>query len=191
MIENIFAAISAADGSDKSKKAEDVITFFMVLANLNTIKEKNNTGKSLNELEVSVRDNLGIDIIGVSDLASGLAKGGSVNEDYISILAALIHSKEYNKETYDSILKALSNLTATIAEAVKKSEPDTKIMRENAGSNYSKIIQMLDGATDIQRIVTAPSSLGSPSISVGGGNGDDDMTPIDISGVEAGSTIEG
>ena len=190
MIDNIFAAIAAADGSDKSKKTEDVITFFMVLANLNTIKEKNNTGKSLNELEVSVRENLGVDIIGVSDLSNGLSGAGTTNDDYISILSALVYSKEYDKETYDTIIKALSNLTTVLADAVKKNEPNTKIIKETAAGNYAKILQMLDGATAIQRAVNEPSPLGSPSITVGGGNSDDDMTPIDISGVEAGSTIE-
>lgn len=190
MIDNIFAAIAAADGSDKSKKTEDVITFFMVLANLNTIKEKNNTGKSLNELEVSVRENLGVDIIGVSDLANGLSGAGTTNDDYVSILSALVYSKEYDKETYATIIKALSNLTTVLADAVKKTEPNTKIIKETAAGNYAKILQMLDGATAIQRAVNEPSSLGSPSITVGGGNSDDDMTPIDISGVEAGSTIE-
>ena len=97
MIDNIFAAIAAADGSDKSKKTEDVITFFMVLANLNTIKEKNNTGKSLNELEVSVRENLGVDIIGVSDLANGLSGAGTTNDDYVSILSALVYSNIVSK----------------------------------------------------------------------------------------------
>lgn len=190
MIDNIFAAIANADGSDKNKKMEDVVTFFMVLANLNSIKEKNSTGKSLPELEVSVRDNLGVDIIGVSDMANALTGEGVVNDDYVSIITALVYAKEYDKPTYDTILKAFANLTDVIASAVKSTEANTKIIKQTAGDNYSKILQMLDGATAIQRIVNPPSDLGSPSISIGG-NDEDDMTPIDISGVEAGSTIEG
>ena len=187
MIDNIFAAIANADGSDKNKKMEDVITFFMMLANLNSIKEKNNTGKSLPELEVSVRDNLGVDVIGVSDLSNALAGGGVVNDDYVSIIAALVYSKEYEKGVYDEILKAFANLTSVIASAVKNTDASTKIIKQTAADNYAKIIEMLDGATAIQRMVNSPSELGSPSISIGG---DSDLTPIDISGVEAGSTLE-